>query len=313
MFESKIIKPIFIVGVPRSGTTIMYRILCLHPEVAWFSHEDLQYWITKEKREKLEKDFTIMKESDEKIPKTEESLFIFGPKQRNFIKGTSKLPIEAETFWQECFGRDYITEISEEKKVKVVQIIQKILEKENKKRFLNKSPQNSMRIFALRKIFPDAKFINMVRDPRSVISSMITRMENEGKFETGIPLRKNLKKIDYLKRKLFQNSISFDVINHYSRSYQEITEHLNKFLNEYQNNFKNVFYEELISDPKKILQMVLDFCELKTPSNLNDIVSEISEQKTKSKKILNKEEELKIFKIVQSSIEKMNYPYKPNI
>jgi len=53
LLEHKILKPIFIIGVPRSGTTILYRTLCLHPDVAWFSHEDLQFWIPKEKQAAL--------------------------------------------------------------------------------------------------------------------------------------------------------------------------------------------------------------------------------------------------------------------
>jgi len=30
--------PLFLVGVPRSGTTLLYKLLCLHPEVAYISH-----------------------------------------------------------------------------------------------------------------------------------------------------------------------------------------------------------------------------------------------------------------------------------
>ena len=35
--ELEIIKPIFIVGVPRSGTTLLYHLLAQHPDVGWFS------------------------------------------------------------------------------------------------------------------------------------------------------------------------------------------------------------------------------------------------------------------------------------
>ena len=34
----KIKKPIFIIGSGRSGTTILYRLLCLHPDLCWFSN-----------------------------------------------------------------------------------------------------------------------------------------------------------------------------------------------------------------------------------------------------------------------------------
>ncbi|HEX3426115.1 MAG TPA: sulfotransferase [Acidimicrobiales bacterium] len=30
--------PVFLVGAPRSGTTLLYKILCLHPDAAWISN-----------------------------------------------------------------------------------------------------------------------------------------------------------------------------------------------------------------------------------------------------------------------------------
>ena len=30
--------PLFLVGVPRSGTTLLYKLLCLHPDAAYISN-----------------------------------------------------------------------------------------------------------------------------------------------------------------------------------------------------------------------------------------------------------------------------------
>ena len=30
--------PLFIVGAPRSGTSLLYKLLCLHPQAAWISN-----------------------------------------------------------------------------------------------------------------------------------------------------------------------------------------------------------------------------------------------------------------------------------
>ena len=35
--QNKIDRPIFIIGVGRSGTTILYNLLSIHPELCWFS------------------------------------------------------------------------------------------------------------------------------------------------------------------------------------------------------------------------------------------------------------------------------------
>ncbi len=38
----EIYKPIFIVGVPRSGTTLLYDLMAYHPDLAFFSQLDLK-------------------------------------------------------------------------------------------------------------------------------------------------------------------------------------------------------------------------------------------------------------------------------
>ncbi len=313
VLEPKIIKPIFIVGVPRSGTTMLYRILCLHPDLAWFSHEDLKFWISKEEQEKLKISFTKMKENNEKIPKSEQSLFVFGLKQGTPLVGTSKVPIEAETLWANYFGKEYITDISEDKKNGIMKEIQRILEKEQKSRFLNKSPANSMRIFALKKIFPDAKVINIARNPLAVIASMLQRLEQEGSFIRGIPFRnKPPGKINFLKQNFYQSQEN-DAIRDFSIKYKEITENVYDFSISHYENFINVIYEELLTEPETVITKLLEFCELEKPSNLKELIPKMEETKDKWKEKLTKNDEKKIFRIVKSSLRKMNYPYKQGL
>ncbi|MGI0056356.1 MAG: sulfotransferase family protein [Nitrosarchaeum sp.] len=311
MLEPKIIKPIFIVGVPRSGTTLVYRMLCLHSDLAWFSHEDLEFLIPKGTQEDLKKRFTKMKENNEKIPRNEESLFVFGLKQGIPLPGTLKVPIEAETFWANCFGREYITDIFEDKKNQVIHAIQRILEKEKKSRFLNKSPQNSMRVFALKKTFPDAKFINIARDPRSVIASMLTRLEREGHFNIGIPLKNiNNLKISSLIQKFQSKSKNYDAVKNFAKSYEEITESMYDFFKSNQENCINIIYEELLAKPESEISKILEFCELEKPSDIRRLIPIMQETQNKWKEKITREDEKKIFKITKSSLEKMQYPYK---
>ncbi len=312
MLNNKILKPIFIVGVPRSGTTMLYRMFCRHPELAWFSHEDLQYLYSKDTQEKLKKKFIKMKENNEKIPRTEESLFVFGLKQGTPLPGTSKVPIEAESFWSNCFGRKYVTDISDDKKNEVIQGIQTILENQKKIRFLNKSPGNSNRIFAFKKIFPDAKFINIAKEPRSVIASMLTRREQEGQFNVDHPFRnKPISKIkSFLKKKNLPSSNVFDATKDYANSYKEITEILYDFSKSNHENFITVIYEELLAQPEKEINRLLEFCELEKPMTLDDLISTFEETQSKWKEKLSENDEKNIFKIIKPSIKKMNYPYK---
>jgi hypothetical protein len=290
---------------------MLYTTLCRHPDLAWFSHEYLKFWIPKEIQEKLIIRFTKMKENNEKIPKNEQTLFVFGLNQGIPLTGTSKVPIEAETFWAKCFGREYIMDVTDDKKNEVKLALQKVLEQESKTRFLNKSPQNSMRIFALQKIFPDAKFINIARDPRAVVASMLTRIEKEGSFNMAIPLRnKRSGKISFLKQKFLSRIKDNDPAIEFSKKYQEITENLYDFSKTHTENFINVIYEELLANPEKILSEILEFCELEIPSNLKELIPKIEKTQDKWKEKLTKDDEKKIFGIVKSSLKKMNYPYK---
>ena len=44
----EIYKPIFLIGVPRSGTTLLNNIICRHKDLAWFSQNDLNLVFTDE-------------------------------------------------------------------------------------------------------------------------------------------------------------------------------------------------------------------------------------------------------------------------
>jgi len=181
--ELKLKKPIFMIGVPRTGTTYTYRVLCRHPNVFYFSHLDLEFWLPKSIKKSIEKKYTKMLDNNEPLPRTEEYLFVFGTKFQPALRKEwgNEVPIEGETFWKN-FLPSYEKNISADKIAEIRTIFQKSLERTTKKKFVNKAPQNSTRLYALKKIFPDAKFINMIRDPRAVVSSMMEKNRRRGEF-----------------------------------------------------------------------------------------------------------------------------------
>ena len=199
----KLKKPIFMIGVPRTGTTYSYRFLCKHPNVFYFSHLDLEFWLPKSTKKSIEKKYTKMLENKEPLPRSEEYLFVFGTKFQHALRKEwgNEVPIEGETLWKN-FLPSYEKNISADKIAEIRRIFQKSLDRTTKKKFVNKAPQNSARLYALKKIFPDAKFINMIRDPRAVVSSMMKRTKKEGSFGTGIPVldKKKYDKLDTVQK-----------------------------------------------------------------------------------------------------------------
>jgi len=293
----QIIKPIFIVGVPRSGTTFFYRTLCMHPQLGWFSHLDLHNWMTNERKKFVKNYYTKLKQQKKKIPISEETVLVFGAKQRP-IEGTTRIPIEAATFWQSFL--DYAGQnISEARQDKIKTVIHKALGVQNKSRFVNKSLYLNMRLRELRQIFPDAKFINIVRDPRAVISSAMGRKHREGYFDFGVS-NKN-------KPKLNDN----DFIQQSSLAYKQITNAIYEFsVQEKDVNFLTIKYEDLYSHPKEIILNILQFCELEIPQSIEDMIPKIRETRKKWEENLTVMDQKKISDILKTSIQKMKYPYK---
>ncbi len=300
-FYKFIKKPIFIIGVPRSGTGLLYQTLCAHPELAWFDLDDLKLLISKQRQEELKEHYSKLIKQNKKFPVDEYSLAIFGrnlaPKKFENLPPDS-YPIEGEIFWKQYFDNKFIDNIPKDKKFNLVKSLSEIIIRQKKSRFLNKAPQNVMRLYAIKKIFPDAIFINIARNPRSVVNSMITRSEKEGSFLTNFPIldAKNYKKLDFVQK--------------WAWRYKEITEIIYEFSIQNSNQFKTVFYEEFLKNPKEIVKDIFDFCSLDIPEKLEHLLPKIEKEPSKKWiQNLNKEDIRKIFDITESSTQKMNYHY----
>jgi len=296
---SSIQKPIFIIGVPRTGTTLVHSILCNHKDLAWASDEDLAKWLLPIEQFRIDSLYKWLKTNNKKIPMSEEALFVFGKDLGDGLKhfgippkGSTKIPIEGEILWREIFGTDYIEDIPNDKKIKLTQEISNITKRQKKIRFVCKAPNNSFRLFAIQKTFPDAKFINVTRDPRSVVSSMLERHEKEGEFDIGMyeKIKKDVK---------FQ---SFDPIEKFSWYYNEFTVAIEKFSTQNKNNLITIQYEDLLQNPTKTIQNILDFCDLSLPVSLEDMSSLIHQNSLdKWKKTLSQKDIEKISDIVKDS------------
>ena len=298
-YSSIINKPVLLFGVPRSGTTLLYETLCCHPDLAWFSHHDIKNWLPKDKQELIKKQMMKLRAEKKPLLSGEHSLFVFGTSLQKPIEHTNKIPIEAETFWRKFFGPNFIKKVSIRIQSKIQEHVVIFLQKEKKNRFLNKAPQNCVRLYALKQCFPDAKFINICREPRQVISSMIQKEKNEGTFDTGI---------------IIQDSDMFDSLGYVEKwawQYKEVTEYIHDFSKTMNTkNFLNVYYEELTKDPVQTLDKILKFCELRSEGILEDMAPTIRDTSRKWKENLTAEDQKNIFQILEPVIQEMNYPYK---
>lgn len=151
-------KPIFIVGVGRSGSTVFHQVFSEHPHLAWLSGLCDRY------PHQPELNRSLMRAID--FP-------LFAQLLKTRIK-----PSEAYNFWEYyCKGfsrpcRDILAaDVTVKNKKNVRNALSKILT-QKRNRLLVKLT-GWPRISLIQEIFNDAKFIHIVRDGRAVVNSMI--------------------------------------------------------------------------------------------------------------------------------------------
>jgi len=160
-------KPIFFIGVPRSGTTLLFEIFAVHPELVWFSNLSERF---------LSLPFPVAAALSRisRIP----ILRGANPQgYRNKIKGILPHPVEAYKFWESCCGTkfrfDYLlgTKACYEEKTCVRKAVRKLFDYQKGIRFITKITGPG-RIGYINSIFPDAQFVHVIRDGRAVINSL---------------------------------------------------------------------------------------------------------------------------------------------
>ena len=161
--------PIFFIGFPRSGTTLIFETFVQNGEFGWLANY-AEMW-----------------------PKAIAANILCRLLDNRFIRlrgrkkqyGSVRLgnrflpqPEEAYAFWDHYtgvdFSRDYLVgqKANETSCRAVREALQKTMWYQNKKRFTTKLTGPG-RICYLLSIFPDARFVNIIRDGRAVVESLI--------------------------------------------------------------------------------------------------------------------------------------------
>ena len=137
-------RPIFIVNPPRSGSSLLFETLAQAP-----------------------------------------NLFTVGGESHQIVEGVRGLGIPAANFDSNCLDASHA-------RPEIVAVLRDRFEQQLRNRdnappgagrirMLEKTPKNALRIPFLAKVFPEARFIYLYRDPRQVLSSMMEGWES-GKF-----------------------------------------------------------------------------------------------------------------------------------
>jgi LPS sulfotransferase NodH len=169
---NKIKKPVFIIGFPRSGTTVLAEAIAVHKAFGWFSN----YY-------NLMPSFPELSILNRVIDLPGIGWKLRGKKKQNsnILSTFRKLfpySVEAYSVWEKYCGEKFLYDYllnqtaNTDEKGEIEKAILKVLKFQGKSRFLAKITGPS-RITYLKSIFNDAIFIHVLRDPKAVVSSLL--------------------------------------------------------------------------------------------------------------------------------------------
>jgi len=165
--------PIFIAGAGRSGTTLLYKLLCLHSDIAWISNYLNRFpnnsWITA-----LNLITKLSKKSCRTMWFGRNSNAYFT--NRKLLKRAFPMPVEGESIYRRCGMPTFphkTWRISRRQEKCLVSEVEKIRLFQRGRVFLNKRTANNRRITQLTRAFPKAKFLHVMRDGRAVANSLL--------------------------------------------------------------------------------------------------------------------------------------------
>lgn len=233
-------QPIFIVGSGRSGTTILYDILCTHPEVSWFS---------------------TFSEKARGIPQVAALSNLYrNDKLRRRRPRWLPTPSEGYPLWDDItrLPNDRSNAALTEEDVDLGAIhrfrdyVYQHQRWQRKPRFINKNTRNTRRIRYLNRVAPKAFFIHIIRDPRPAAASLIRVpwWKQLPLWTRGGSTPESLKDVSdaQLAAELWRAEVERAV------SDKEILEPA---------RYAEFRYEDLISNPSIILSDITSFCQLK--------------------------------------------------
>jgi len=147
-FQSK--APVFLVGCPRSGTTLLQSLLAAHPQIASFPESKFFHYL---------------------VPQYE-------PRRRFLGLASRQLKPRLEEFFKEEISRPEMLQrlpripLMSQYTRKFIKILQNLAEEQGKSIFLEKTPEHLYHIDYIEKIVPRVRFIHILRNGSDVVASM---------------------------------------------------------------------------------------------------------------------------------------------
>jgi hypothetical protein len=165
------LNPLFILGPGRSGTTLLYKLLCLHPDVAFISNYDTH---------RLSRPFAKIALAVSHLgPATRRRAWFSAEGQaylakRALLHRLVPMPVEGEAVYQACglTLNETLEPVDEEIRARLRARFSRVQRRHPAGMLVLKRTANNRRIPALDSSFPEAKYVVIWRDGRAVALSL---------------------------------------------------------------------------------------------------------------------------------------------
>jgi hypothetical protein len=186
MKKSEVKQPIFIVGAPRSGTTLVAAMLAAHSQLSCGPETRFFHFLAKTNSDRL-----CASWPDNAV---------------NFlssIKLVNSVPEHYELAREQIYS--YLQDRQPSVGVILSSLTEQFMYREGKQRWIEKSPEHLLYVHNIRSHFPDSPIVRILRDPRDVALSMMnTHFAPNGFLEALLYWRK----YDELSAEFFCNDLN---------------------------------------------------------------------------------------------------------
>ena len=275
--EIRIDRPIFIVGPYRSGTTILEKIIVEHSGLGHFWYLTNMNTLSPVTGYYTLKLFHLVGYLDrEPIPA------IHNPR----IKFTVYAPYECEKVWSHSSRSQWDPECTDltvgadhtdpEFERYLVSMIRRHMAVQRATRFINKNPVHCLRMPYLHKLFPDARFVYIVRNPVDTVVSHYLAAEHMQRIIYPDPEIKRCFQEDLnidmlserIKTRNYASTLELDrehpllgIASQWADMHATALDHIADHP-QLASQVLRVRYEQLVSEPIPLMDKVWDFVEL---------------------------------------------------
>ena len=169
------LQPVFIVGAARSGTSLLFRVLALHQQATWLSN-----WV---QRFPALPHLTALNAVSRAVPARRARVWFGSSGDNAYVYGSERpvgerlfpQPVEAESLYHragmpEVWAADVA--VPEDTPARLRRAFELASRADRRQVHVAKRIANNRRIPLLRQVFPEARFVEIVRDGRAVAASL---------------------------------------------------------------------------------------------------------------------------------------------